>query len=59
MVRDAAPLIDRQLRGAYVHPPIELHRIRVDDLPTEVVGQIQCKVRFSCGGGSDDGDDRF
>ena len=32
MMRDAAPLGDRQLRGADVHAAVQLHRVGVDDL---------------------------
>src|SRR5699024_12670341 len=58
MVRDPAPLLDRQFRGADVHAAIELHRVRVDDLPAEVFGQVEREIRLRGGGGPDDGDDR-
>src|SRR5699024_11575293 len=58
VVRDPAPLLDRQFRRADVHAPIELHRVRVDDLPAEVFGQVEREIRLPSGGGPDDGDDR-
>src|SRR5699024_9752514 len=57
-VRDPARLLDRQFRGADVHAAIELHRVRVDDLPAEVFGQVEREIRLPGGGGPDDGDDR-
>src|SRR5699024_11614789 len=58
MVRDPAPLLDRQFGGADVHAAIELHRVRVDDLPAAVFGQVEREIRLPRGGGPDDGDDR-
>ncbi|CAM4010022.1 hypothetical protein TSOC111612_24370 [Tsukamurella ocularis] len=56
VVRNAAPLRDRELRGADVHAPVHLHRVDVDDLAVQPLGEVQGKVRLAGGGGSDDGD---
>ena len=58
MVGDAAPLRKRELGGADVHAPVELHRVGVDDLAVESLGQVEAEVGLARGCGSDDGDDR-
>lgn len=57
MVRDAAPFLGRQLGGTDVHPPVELHRVGVDDLAAQALGQMDAEIGLSRRGGTDDGDD--
>ena len=56
VVRDAAPVGDRQLGGADVHAPVLLHGVGVDDLPAEAFGDLECEMRLAGAGGSDDRD---
>ena len=61
VVRYAAPLGDRQLRGSDVHAPVELHRVGVDDLRRatarpEPLGQVQGQRGLAGARGTDQGD---
>lgn len=57
VVRDAAPLPRRQLGGADVHPPVQLHGVGVDDFTVEMTGQGDAQIGLSGCRGTDDGDD--
>ena len=57
VVRDAAALLGRQLGGADVHAPVELHGVGVDDLAAEALGEGDAQIGLSGRGGADDGDD--
>src|SRR5690606_28407720 len=54
VVRHSAALLLAQLRRADVHPAVQLHRVRVDDFPTDGQSQFHGEVRLPSGGGSDD-----
>ena len=58
VVRDAAPLGDRQLRRADVHAAVDRHRVGVDDLAAERLGQVERQVALARRRRADDGDDR-
>ena len=58
MVRDAAPLVGRELGGADVHAAVDLHRVGVDDLAAEALREVEREPRLAGGGRADDGDDR-
>ena len=57
-MRDAAPLVLRQLGGADVHAAVDLHRVGVDDLAAEALGEVEGEVGLAGRGGPDDRDDR-
>ena len=57
VVRDAATLGLRELRRTDVHPPVELHRVGVDDLPTESLGEVERERALARCGRTHDGDD--
>ncbi len=57
VVRDAVALGHRQLGGADVHSPVELHGVGVDDFATEMAGERDAQIGLSGRGGTDDGDD--
>ncbi len=48
MVRDAAPLLWRQLGGADVEETIDLNRVAIEDFASETRGQAQGKLTLSC-----------
>lgn len=54
MMRDATALLERQLCSADIHSPIDLHRIGVDDLATDALGQIKREIALTCCGGTHD-----
>ncbi|BCL27262.1 hypothetical protein GCM10017557_21210 [Streptomyces aurantiacus] len=54
---DSAAFLGRQFGGADVHPPVELHRVCVDDLTAEALGQVNAEIGLSGRGGTHDGDD--
>ena len=56
VVRDAAPLIQRQLGGPDLHAAVLLHRVTVHDLAAEALGQIQREFRFAGARRPDHGD---
>jgi hypothetical protein len=56
VVRDAAALLERELRGADVHAAVELHRVGVDHLPADLARQCDGEVALARGGGADDGE---
>lgn len=56
-VRHAVALGERQLGGPDVHAPVELHRVGVDHLAVEPLGEEDPQIRLSGGRGADDGDD--
>ena len=57
VVRDAAAGVDGQLRGADVHPAVELHGVGVDDLdPGQVRGQVEGQVGLARRRRPDEGD---
>ena len=58
MMRDTALLLLRHLRGADVHPAVQLQRIGVDDLAVEPFGERDREVGLAGGGGTDDRDQR-
>ena len=58
VVRDAAALGGRQLGGADVHAAVDLHRVGVDDLAAEPLGEVEGQPGLARRGGADDGDDR-
>jgi hypothetical protein len=49
MVAHPAPPGQRQLRGANVHAPIQLHRVGVDHLATQTAGQLDREVGLTSG----------
>lgn len=57
MVRNAAAFLLRQFGGPDVHPPVELHRVCVDDLAPELLGQEYTQIGLSGRCGADNGDD--
>lgn len=57
VVGNTAALLGRQLGGADVHPPVELHRVCVDDLTAEALGEVDAEIGLSGRGGTHDGDD--
>ena len=59
MVRDAAALGDGQLGRADVHAAVDLHRVGVDDLAAEALGQVEAQAGLARCGGADEGDDRL
>jgi len=56
VMRNPAPLGNRQFRGADVHPAVELHGVGVDDLTAEPFGQVQRQGTLARPGRPDDGD---
>ena len=58
MVRDAAALGAGQLGGADVHAAVDLHRVGVDDLAAEPLGEVERQAGLAGRGRPDDGDDR-
>jgi hypothetical protein len=61
VVRHSSPLALGHLGRADVHPPIELHRVGVDDLDrtpriAETLGQVERERRLAGAGRSHDGD---
>ncbi|GAA2487618.1 hypothetical protein GCM10010393_18700 [Streptomyces gobitricini] len=54
---DAAALLGRQLGGADVHPPVELHGVGVDDFTAQLLGEVDAQIGLSGRRGADDGDD--
>ena len=62
MMRDAAPLVERELGRADVHSAIELHRVGVDDLRRPPVrregrGEIERELALAGAGRADDGEE--
>ena len=47
-----------QLRRADVHAAVDLHRVGVDDLAAEPLGEVERELGLARGRGADDGDDR-
>ena len=58
VVRDPAALGLRQLGRADVHPAVDLHRVGVDDLSPEPLGEVEAQARLARRRGTDEGDDR-
>ena len=63
MMRDPAPLGERELGGADIHRAIELHRVGVDDLRAQAVlakrhSEVECEIRLAGRGRPDHSDDR-
>jgi hypothetical protein len=58
VVRDAAAVGDRQLRGADVHAPVDLHRVGVHDLAAQRLGEVQRQRTLPRRGRTDHRDDR-
>ena len=56
VVRDAASLGLGQLGGADVHAAVDLHRVGVDHLSPEPLGEVEAEARLARRGGSDEGD---
>ena len=48
----------RQLGGADVHAAVDLHRVGVDDLAVEPLGEVEREAGLARRGGPDDGHDR-
>jgi hypothetical protein len=57
MMRNAATLIERHLRGRDFNLLINLDGIAVDDLAAETQGYFNPQVALARGGRADDGDD--
>ena len=57
MVGDATAFLERELGGADVHAAIQLHRIGIDDLAVESLGQVQSQIRLATCGWPHDRDD--
>ncbi len=58
MVRDAAPLGDRQLGRADVHPAVELGGVGAHHLAGQGLSEVEREVRLAGGRGTDHGDDQ-
>jgi hypothetical protein len=58
VVRDPATLRRRRLRGADVHAPVDRHRVGVDDLAAEPLGEVEGERGLAGGGRADHGHDR-
>ena len=58
MVGDALALLGSELGGADVHPPVQLQRIGVDDLPAQLRGEGEGQVGLAGRGGAHDGHER-
>jgi hypothetical protein len=58
VVRDAAPLGDGELGGADVHAAVDLHRVGVDHLAAQALGEVEGEPGLAGRGRPDDGDDR-
>ncbi|SIK34017.1 Uncharacterised protein [Mycobacteroides abscessus subsp. abscessus] len=56
VVNETPPLAFRHLGGADIHTAIQLHRVGIDDLPAQALGQLQRERRLAGGGGTDDRD---
>ena len=56
LVRHARALGGGQFRGADVHAPVQLHRVGVDHLTTEFVGESDAQRRLAGRRRTDDGD---
>ena len=52
-----AALLGRELGGADVHAPVELHGVGVDHLAAEALGEGDAQVGLARRGRADDGDD--
>ena len=52
MVRNAAPLVKRQLGGADVEMAVDLQRVAVDDFAVEPLRDFQRQIAFSGAGGA-------
>lgn len=57
VVRDGSAFGERQLRGADVHAPVELHGVGIDHLAVELLSKEYPQIGFSGRSGADDGDD--
>ena len=57
VVRDSTPLVDRQLRRADVHAAVDLHRVGVDHLSPEALGEVEAQPGLARCGRADEGDD--
>ena len=58
VVGDAAPLGGGGLRRTDVHAAVDRHRVGVDDLAPEALGQVEGEAGLAGGRGPDDGHDR-
>jgi hypothetical protein len=58
VVRHPPPLLGGQLGGADVHASVELHRVGVDHLAAERLGESEGEIGLADGGGTDERDDR-
>jgi len=47
MMRDAAPVLERDFRRCYVEPAIDLDGIEVDDLTVQTEGQLDAEIAFA------------
>ncbi len=56
-VGDGPALVERQLGGSDVHPPVELHGVGIDHFAPELLSEEHPQVGLSGCGGTDDGDD--
>ena len=56
VVGDAAALGGGELRRTDVHAAVDLHRVGVDDLAAEALGEVEGEVGLAGGGGPDDRD---
>ena len=55
VVRDAPALVDGHLRGADVHPGVQLHGVGVDHLTAETLGQVERQPGLAGRRRTDDG----
>ena len=58
VVRNAGALGGARLGRADVHPPVEGHRVGVDDLPAQGRGELDAEAGLARRGGPDHGDQR-
>ncbi|GAA1294770.1 hypothetical protein GCM10009647_006150 [Streptomyces sanglieri] len=56
-MRDGFAFGERQLRGADIHPPVELHGVGVDHFAVELLSKKYSQIGLSGRSGTDDGDD--